>query len=161
ITLDASLKDLLSAPAWQGRLLATRFAAASVHPGWPAYTGGARLDLEGDLEHTSLKGSAAADGPAIGRLDAHLDLALARGRLTVKTLDLTVPKSGTRLMLKGGLDLDSTAHTQLDGSWRNLAWPLDDASPLRSPAGELHLIGDTAGWELTTGGSLAPGARFD
>ncbi len=161
LVLDATFKDLLTAPAWKGGLKASRFAAAAVHPGWPAFTGGARLDFDGDLQHTSFKGSAAADGPGVGRLDAHLDLTLARHRLAVKTLDLAVPKSGTQLMLKGSLDLDSTTRTQLDGSWRNLAWPLDSTDPLRSPAGELHLTGDAAGWELVAGGGLTPAARFD
>ena len=161
LAFDVSLKDLLTAPAWKGSLKATRFAAAAVHPGWPAFTGGARLEFDGDLQQTTLKGSAGADGPGVGRLDAHLDLTLARRRLVVKMLDLSVPKSGTRLALKGSVDLDSTARTQLDGSWRNLAWPLDGEKPLRSPAGELHLNGDAAGWELTTGGELTPAARFD
>ena len=161
LSLDATLKDIFTVPAWQGELKATRFAAAQVHPGWPGFTGGGRLDFDGDLKHTAFKGNAAADGPWVGRLDAHLDLTLAKHRLAVRMLDLTIPKSGTQFMLKGDLDLDSTAYTQLEGSWRNLAWPLDAESRLRSPAGELHLSGDASGWRLVTGGSITPAARFD
>ena len=161
LDLDATLTKLFTAPAWKGVLKANRFAAAQIHPGWSAFSGSARLGFDGDLSHTALEGSAAAEGPGVGRLDAHLAVVLAQRYLAVKTLELSVPKSGTQLMLKGNLDLDSAAHTRLYGSWRNLAWPLDSDTPLRSPAGELQLTGDEAGWELTTGGTLAPAARFD
>ena len=158
ITLDGELRDAFTAPTWRGRVQADRFDLAAVHGDWPAYGTDARLDFHGGLTSTAFKGEANVRGLPVGPVVSKLDVQLEHAALDIHSLAVTLAGGG-RFDTKGRLDLDAAEHTNLSGSWQNLAWPLGGGT-LSSPQGQFKLTGNKDYWNADITGSVAPHATL-
>ena len=156
ITVDGELRDAFTAPTWHGRLRAAEFKLAAVHPGWPAYSTDSRLEFRGGLAGTTFKGDGSVRGLPVGPVVAKLDVGLQRAALDIHALAVTLPDGGG-LDSKGRLDFDAAEHTNLSGSWHNLAWAAA-GSKLSSPQGQFKLTGNKDAWTADLTGALAPQA---
>lgn len=145
-TLTATLREVLTAPAWQGELTVTRVDLPALVPDAPAVDLEAQLATTGDLERATLTGTltgVAPDLPELGELGAALDLTWAEQRLTLEAVGLDETASGARLDLRGHADLaGSVPAFALQGDWERLRWPLTGEVLVAAPQGEIAVSGD-------------------
>ncbi|KAA6185679.1 translocation/assembly module TamB [Thiohalocapsa marina] len=168
LTLDARVRSVLDAPAWEGDIHLRRLDLPQLVADAPPVNLDARLATSGDLRQARLTGTLSGDVPELpdaGQLAAELDLAWAEPVLEVRRLRLDETGSGATVQLTGSLDLGGAAPDfALAGTWERLRWPLRDDALAESPSGTLDLRGSPADYryavEADLGGAQLPAARL-
>ena len=145
-TLEATVKDLLTAPSWRGALHLERLDLPAVVPDAPAVNLTAQLETSGDLDRASVTGSLSGDAPGladVGQVAAALDLTWAERRLTLTAVHLDASPSGAMFDLGGHVDLAGpTPAFEIHGLWQQLRWPLTGKAVVEAPQGKLDVTGD-------------------
>jgi translocation and assembly module TamB len=158
VTLDATVRDLLDAPSWQGDVRLERLDLPALVPDAPAVNLTAQLQTQGDLDQASVTGSLAGDAPDLadlGKLSAQLDLTWAEQRLTLNTVRLDETESGAALTLGGHVDLATdTPAFEVRGAWERLRWPLTGDALVQAPLGQLDVTGDLDAFDYVLGAEL-------
>jgi translocation and assembly module TamB len=141
VDLDVEISDPLGRPGWSGTL-------ALVSLDLPAFDADLRdvavsgtLAIRGDPVSTAVTGeiqAEPAERPALGRLDASLDLLWDNPALEIRSLDLR--RSGSRMLLsaRGLIDLNPTAEV---GSARPPSVATGPDTSVAAPAWDLQLSG--------------------
>lgn len=146
LTLDAELRDVLSAPAWSGRIDVTEVRLPDLLTDAPPVNLTAELATDGDLDQARLTGRLSGEAPELpdfGRLSAELDLGWAGKILAIDALTLHETQSGALLDLAGRLDLNGARPAfKLAAVWERLRWPLTGDALAESPRGKLDVDGD-------------------
>ncbi|MGD9409809.1 MAG: hypothetical protein PVF12_07470, partial [Thiohalocapsa sp.] len=157
-TLSATVRDVLSEPAWQGELQLDRVDLPAVVPDAPEVNLQASLKTEGDLERATVTGTLDADAPALadfGKLSADLDLTWAEQRLTLNRVQLDETASGAVLELNGHADLAGAVPAfVLQGTWERLRWPLTGEVLVAAPQGKVTLDGDLDAFDYRLDGDV-------
>ena len=149
LTLDAQIRSILSAPAWQGRIDVEQVKLPEIVADAPPLNLQAKLRTSGNLEDAELTGTLqatpagdASQLPEFGLLAADLDLGWSEQILTIETLTLDETKSGAKLDLTGTLDLNGKQPAfAVAGAWERLRWPLVGDAVAESPLGKLDAKG--------------------
>ncbi|HSO81754.1 translocation/assembly module TamB domain-containing protein [Thiocapsa sp.] len=141
LNLDVEISDPLGRPGWSGTL-------ALVSLDLPAFDADLRevaisgmLAIRGDAASTAVTGEIQAEPveqPALGRLDASLDLLWKGPALEIRSLDLRRSDSPMQLSAGGRIDLNTTAG--VDAARAQPAGAEPDTS-LATPAWDLQLSG--------------------
>lgn len=168
-TLQAELREVLTAPSWRGQASLAQVDLPAIAAGAPEVELRAKLDSEGDLQRASLTGTLrgqAAAVEAMGRVAADLDIEWADQVLTINALRLaesgdtssaeTAPTSVADANPAGAAHLDasgwidtnpSVPEFALDAVWEGLRWPLAGAPLAESPQGDLQVEGALDGYD--------------
>jgi translocation and assembly module TamB len=146
VQLQAEVRDLLKAPAWEGKIQVNAVQLPEIAIDAPPIDLTAELETRGDLDDASVTGSlagAAPDLPDFGALSAQLDLGWAGKILAIRTLRLNETVSGALVDLSGTLDLNGREPAfAIAGVWERLRWPLVGAPLVEAPQGKLDVNGD-------------------
>lgn len=150
LSLDMALSQLLSAPAWQGKLSLKELRPVQFSAEAPASLSG-DLQTSGDLKQAKLSGQIKSRDEAKTELnwDVGLDLSADLQKLAVDIhqLDLHQPDSGAKLELHG--QADQTLAFDLNAAWQGLRWPLTGELMAESRQGQLALKGNADDYALT------------
>lgn len=146
--LDAKIQNPFNSISWNGHLEIERLNPHALRDNWPALKATAILETSGnlhDIRATGTLGIAAAETYA-----AHLDLdaGLEPDKVLVRRLLLAQIGGPVRLNGSGSVTTGPAMTADLALSWRNLHWPLADATPLlASPQGEARIEGRLNDWQ--------------
>lgn len=158
LTLTATVRDVLKAPAWRGELALTRVDLPALVPDAPALDLSARLETQGDLERATVTGTLRGGAPELaelGELTAALDLAWAEQRLTLNAVELNESASGAMLDLSGHADLAGAVPAfDVSGQWRQLRWPLTGDALVAAPSGTLSVSGNLDAFDYRLEGAV-------
>ncbi|CAL1240208.1 translocation/assembly module TamB domain-containing protein [Candidatus Methylocalor cossyra] len=142
--LAVELRNPLGAPAWTLQLTVPRFLPTALDPALKPWPLELRLEGQGTATEAAVTGTMAATiaelgGELGGRLRARWQ---APDQVTVETLALSLPRTGTEWVLDGtARKLGDNPQLNLTARWRNLLWPPDPKAPWRSPEGRLTVVG--------------------
>ncbi len=146
VTLDADLREVLSAPSWNGNVRIDAVRLPDLVADAPSVNVRAELKTEGNLDQARLTGHLAGDAPEspdFGKLGAELDLGWSAKILAIDAFKLNETLSGAMLDLAGTVDLNGAQPAfVLAGVWERLRWPLTGAALAESPQGKLDVDGD-------------------
>jgi translocation and assembly module TamB len=146
VTLDADLRDVLNAPAWNGSIRVDEVRLPEIVADAPPVNLKAELETDGNLDQARLTGSLSGDAPELpdfGLLSADLYLGWSGKVLAIDAFKLNETQSGAMLDLSGTLDLNGRQPAfVLAGVWERLRWPLTGDAMAQSPQGTLKVDGD-------------------
>ncbi|MGA9853047.1 MAG: translocation/assembly module TamB domain-containing protein [Gammaproteobacteria bacterium] len=159
--LTAELKQLFSAPSWQGKL---RFSGLDPHrlrSNWSELLASGEVNVQGDPHATTLTGDIRTHEPKYGDWRSHVDLRWADRMLQVRNLELAKGNTATRFTLSGQvLYADGKLEPALHGEWRALPLPLTGKPLFVSPRGKLEISAKDEQALLTLAGTFATGGNF-
>ncbi|MGH8307170.1 MAG: translocation/assembly module TamB domain-containing protein [Gammaproteobacteria bacterium] len=161
LQLTAELRQVFTAPSWQGELRFSGLDPHRLHPTWPDLLANGDLRVQGGPQATTLTGDIAAREPKYGDWRSHAELRLAGRVLQIHQLNLTRVNTTTRFNLSGEVRYAAgKLEPVLHGDWKALPLPLTGKPWLTSPRGKLEISakGDEA--LLTLDGTLANGGNF-
>ena len=146
LKLDADLRDVLSAPSWNGNIRVDEVRLPEIVADAPPVNLKAELKTDGNLDQARLTGTLSGDAPELpdfGQLSAELDLGWSDNILAIDALKLNETQSGAMLDLAGTLDLNGAQPAfVLSAVWERLRWPLTGDALAESPQGKLEVDGD-------------------
>jgi len=144
VTAEGRVTDPLGELAWRLQVDGEELAARALAPAGPAVTADVHLTARGDLEQAEGEVRTTAHVPEQPTVAArtsfrlHLPqrrLALREGQLSPRGHPATLSVAGEARLTDAGPRFD------LQGTWQELAWPLDEAPLVRSRSGDWALSG--------------------
>ena len=161
LQLTAGIRELFTAPSWNGTLEFSGLDPQRLRAGWPELVADGALHLQGDPKATALTGDISAREPTYGLWQSHVNLGWAGQVLEIRSLELTRAGTGTRFALAGRVRYaDGKLEPVLHGEWRALPLPLTGKPWFTSPRGKLILGTQAQQVLLNLDGVLSNGGRF-
>ncbi|MBV5310731.1 MAG: hypothetical protein JZU59_15240, partial [Chromatium okenii] len=169
-TFNGQVRELLTAPAWDGALTLAAVDVTTFAPTLPPLTVHGRFTTRGTVATASLSGELQLQQAETGAAAIALDLGWQDGILTLRQVQIIEQQSNSPtapaplvLHLTGLVDVSGVApQLQLHGDWQALRWPLRGSSPVHSPQGQITVSGTPTALEYqltaTTAGAELPPA---
>ncbi len=159
LTLDAQLTDLLKQLNWTAKTTIRQFDISKLNTNWPALSGAANLNAEGNLSVATLTASMQGLYPELGELSADINVQrLANNTIQINHLQLLAPENNTQLNADGVWIPGNDATKKDDGtdsnlklalSWKNLRWPGNDTPWFNSANGSGTIEGSINRYQVT------------
>lgn len=153
LAFEGRVNHLRQRPSIDGRARFAQLALRDVDPTWPDVVGTGVVSMRGDMQAFVSQGVVRATSPPVGTVDARYDLDHGLTGWNLRRLDLSVPGRATRVTLAGRF-VAQGQHIALDGTWRNLVWPLRGDTTLASPAGRVRAGGTLQRYTFAADGSI-------
>lgn len=164
--LQAELRDLTAAPAWEADLRIARLSPQALDETWPALPTTGRIRGGGGIEQFRLDARLHVSGTPAGALDSRLELERDGASWQLRQALIQPANGPTRLHATGTLQLEQAPKLSVKGRWTDLQWPLStdaaEAPPearFASREGELTLQGWLDDFQLSAGAELAQAQR--
>ena len=159
LALDVTLINLLDQLNWTAKADITQFDIAKLDASWPALSGAATLDAEGDLSTATVTGKLKGKYPELGPLNADFNVQrLSNNTIQINRLQLLAPESNTTLNAEGSWQAGKTAgetgnnnggNIKLVLNWQNLRWPAHDTPWFNSANGSGTIEGNIDSYQIT------------
>ncbi|HEX6549431.1 MAG TPA: hypothetical protein VF117_02065, partial [Gammaproteobacteria bacterium] len=157
----AEVRNIFSAPSWQGKMTVTRTRLQNIFDGMPDIKASGEAHFSGTPAGTDFTGNMTAHEPDTGDWRGQFALRYQDVRLDVHQLQLDRAGTRTRFQLKGFVDLSGAQPApDLAGEWQTLPLPLAGKPWLESPHGTLHVQSKASHITLNLDGTLAKGGTF-
>lgn len=139
--LTVRIENPLERPVWSGRMTLGRVNLADLNPRWESLAFEGAVQGHGTLQSYAIEAELAGDyqneqwqGDLLARYE--------NSEWRVDRLALNLPRRDASMELQGTVLISGTRQrVDVEGGWRNLAWPLQGEPLLVSPAGRLRLSG--------------------
>jgi len=105
LQLAAGIRELFTAPSWNGTLEFGGLDPQRLRGGWPELVADGALRLQGDPRATLLSGDINAREPTYGLWQSHVNLGWTGQVLKIRSLELARAKTATRFALAGQVPL--------------------------------------------------------
>ncbi len=163
LTLDATLKDLLEQLRWTAKVDVSDFDITKIDPTWPALSGAAKLNTEGDLSTATVTGKLQGHYPELGAVNADFNLQrMLNNTIQINQLTLHAPKQNTQINADGFWSPADTVDTttnndgghnggnfKLSLNWQNLFWPPEETQWFNSAKGSGTIEGNLNRYQIT------------
>ena len=147
--LHLTLLDLIGKPRWQAR--ATVHRLESTHLPYdlkPGFTVAANVEAQGDNRSIEARGSVRGTVETLGDVEVRWRADYAEQLLQVHDLSLSLPHHRAAFQGQGKVSFLPQIAYQLQGSWRDIGWPLKQPR-LLSQRGTLSLQGVGENYQIT------------
>ncbi|HEX9626520.1 MAG TPA: translocation/assembly module TamB domain-containing protein [Acidiferrobacterales bacterium] len=156
VTVEGELRDVTGKPRWQASARSPGIALRAIRADWPDLALSGELQGEGDFAGFIADADLRGRHPDFDSLDARARAGYRERAWTVESLTLTAPDSDFRIAAQGRWDTGATRQPiEAQLHWQQLRWPPRRQDGIRSPNGELRLMGTPDDYTLTLAGSLA------
>ena len=161
LSLEARVRDLLDAPAWQGRLVIADLQPSAFDTALPAARWQGELRFDGNWNDTRVAGQASGGWPPATGIEADFDVLVNSERLRVDRLQASVAAFGATLDARGDLEYANTLAYTANGNVTHFAWPGLETLAVRDAQFTLQGDARQLGFELEARAGSKPDARLD
>ncbi len=153
--LNGTVADVLTDLRWQAELRVPEIKLQTLRAQWPALTLGGTVHGNGTMQRLQVEGELHSHYRALDA-DHRFALAYEKDTLQLSRFDTTLAKTSARIALRGTIaDLAKLPRVDIDGTWQNLSWPLQEPFAIRSTKGHFSLAGTFDHYHIQADGDLA------
>lgn len=155
LRLRGVVEPLAAKPSWDLTAVLSEAAPQVWHAQAPPWPVTARINAQGNLEATRVRGNIAVAGTPLEAIDTHLDVNVRPEDVAIASLLVRLPATGASAEVTGDADWgDAEPRLDVAVAWQDLAWPLVEPVAV-SPEGRLRLVGSMD--DYTVEGALRGG----
>ncbi len=162
--LSLEIANVFSHPRWQGQLHTERINLQGLNEGWPQWKVSGELQATGDLETATVAGNIKSEHADWGVLSSALDVHWVPPGLHINRVDVTRSGSPASLTATGRVALGKTPVVSFDlnGEWRDIAYPWQGPAEWVTPEGRFVAKGDVDSFVVRVDGMVsASGSQPD